>query len=172
MTASELRKGLAVCPLCGKTILDRRLETHGDTPECLVVRVAKRYANRGWIRAGQHASVIQRANLPIERAPVSVDINGRMMRPTDRVDSDGQFFDEKNRPVVVWVIPEEGVIDGWWSEPDAVAAVRTLEGVRMSSEQRTVLVQRVYIDPELRAAIQTARSLGGPNAVRAYTGGE
>lgn len=170
MRPARLRKGLAVCPVCGKTVLERRVVGHVDTPECIVLRTASRYAARGWVRAGTSAGVIERAGLPIERAPVALKPSGRILGPGDVMLPDGQVRGANGRivQVEVWIIPEEGVLDGPWTPAEVLRAVKVFETARMPPEARSALVRRALEDDDFRLAVDTSRRLGGVSAIDAF----
>lgn len=154
----KLRRGLIYCPACGVVVSETRKTPHPETPECIIVRVATRMRARDYTRAGSSAGVVERAGLPLERAPVAVRTTLYETHPDD----------PKRLRHVPWDIPEEGVFDGPWTTRRALDAVHAWQGARMQPEERTTLVLRVYHDEELLLAVKTAKRLGDVAALQAW----
>lgn len=135
----RLPRGLERCSECGKVVRPAaRKVPHEKSPECFLRRVAQLYKDRGWVRAhGGHGPVIARAELPMERAPISYY----------EVHSESEVRIEYHM--------------GSWAPTLAVRAAEALVHQRLSKENRALLVRRMHDDETLFAAVDAVVRCGG-----------
>lgn len=160
-----LPRNIARCPVCAaKVRIDLepdRPNTHRYTVDCLVRRTAQEMHDRGWCRAEQWGPVLERAGLPVERAPIN-----KTQVTYEEAPEPWKSNAKKNKRGT-WSMVDVP-IEGPWAQREHVEVAREVSAVDLPAPTRRALILRMIRDPETRAAVNAAKAMGGAEALKVY----